>query len=576
MSDLAEAGRAPITRRFLVVGMFTALVLILLLTGIVDRSIRSIWLADLDSDLLTVAQVASVAVPADGLQEWAFSTAEAGAVRVTIIDVSGLVLADSDRDPATMENHRSRPEVTAALAGRPGYDTRVSVSTGIGERYVALPPVGGLIVRVSTQVSVIEAELEQTRAAIVRVALAVAVLALAVLVYAARRLAGPVGALAEQAQAIAEGRLDVTARRSSVAELDRLGLSLEAIARDLGGRVTEAEEASSLLEVVLETIPQGTILFDPSDNVAYSNPSGVEILGAVPRNLAGLVPFQLQGAVKEARESMQTVVREVDHGVPRKRIRAIATPFPRDLRVLLVVVDVTERDRIDSMRRDFVTNASHELKTPVATILASTEALQIAMSRDDANAAVFASRIDASARQLQRLVADLLDLARLEREVPDLFPVRLDIVAGGEIERIRPRVADNGLTLDAEVEPILVEANPNDVALAIRNLLDNAIRHTSSGGIRVRVGPGGGQAMIRITDTGEGIPSKDLDRVFERFYRVDSARSRGSGGTGLGLAIVKHVAETHGGAVSVESRLGSGSTFTLLLPASAGTDPGDN
>jgi two-component system sensor histidine kinase SenX3 len=228
---------------------------------------------------------------------------------------------------------------------------------------------------------------------------------------------------------------------------------------------------------------------------------------------------------------------------------------------------VTERDRVAAVRRDFVANASHELKTPVSAIIASSEALQIAVERRDESAAGFARQIEGSARQLDRLVADLLDLSRLERDEPELDPLSLDLLVREELERARPVAEEKGLTLEFDLEPVQVSGSRRDVAIAVRNLLDNAVRYTGPGGrVTASLHDLQGQAVLQISDTGEGIPTRDLSRVFERFYRVDNARSRATGGTGLGLAIVKHVVESHGGDVGVESELGQGAVFTVRLP----------
>jgi signal transduction histidine kinase len=262
------------------------------------------------------------------------------------------------------------------------------------------------------------------------------------------------------------------------------------------------------------------------------------------------------------------VVRILDHGSPTRRLRGVATPFTDDDRVLLLVVDVTERERTDAVRRDFVANASHELKTPVSTIIASSEALQIALDRADPSALDFADRIEDSARQLDRLVGDLLDLSRLERDKPELAPIRLDHLVRDEVERTRDEASDKGLDLEVTTETVIAMGNHRDVAIAVRNILDNAVRYTPVGGsIVVNVARDDSFATVSVTDTGEGIPTRDIDRVFERFYRVDSARSRATGGTGLGLSIVRHVVESHGGSVALESELGVGSTFTIRLPA---------
>jgi signal transduction histidine kinase len=321
------------------------------------------------------------------------------------------------------------------------------------------------------------------------------------------------------------------------------------------------------LEVVLGALPQGTVLFDQSDDVLYSNPSAGDLLGSVPDNLAGLAPFAFQAGVRESRMSKAPVSSLAEHGKPARLLRGIATPFAEDARVLLVVVDVTERERAASVRRDFVANASHELKTPVSAIIASSEALQMAVERGDDSAIRFARQIEESAHQLDRMVTDLLDLSRLEREQPELDPLSLDLLVKEEVERIRSVAEEHEIAVSCDLTPVRVAGSRRDVAIAIRNLLDNAVRYTGAGGsIGAELSTSNGDAILRIHDTGDGIPTRDLSRVFERFYRVDSARSRATGGTGLGLAIVKHVVESHGGSVEVESELGVGSTFTVHLP----------
>jgi two-component system sensor histidine kinase SenX3 len=339
--------------------------------------------------------------------------------------------------------------------------------------------------------------------------------------------------------------------------------------------VAQAERASETLQLVLGALPQGTVLFSADDEVEYSNASAQDLLGAMPRSLSGLAPFPFQNAVRECRDARQPVERVAEHGKPVRRLRAVATPFAGDERILLVLMDVTDLDRVASIRRDFVANASHELKTPVSAIIASSEALQIAVGRNDDSSIGFAQQIERSARQLDRLVADLLDLSRLERDQPELEPLSLNLLVREELERLRPAAEDKDIGLTLDLAPTQIAGSRRDIAIAVRNLLDNAVRYTGAGGSAgVSLETRGGEAVLRVSDSGEGIPTKDLGRVFERFYRVDAARSRSTGGTGLGLAIVKHVVESHGGTVSVESELGRGSVFTVRLPILDGDNTG--
>ena len=564
-----SAGGTRLSTRFLTFYAITYLVLIGLMGFIVQRTTRSALLEEVDTNLEVAARLAQQSIPdeSDGYAAWAEGTFEASGYRTTLIAIDGVVLADSHSDPAIMENHAGRPEVQIALGGDVGRAQRVSDSTGFEQRYVALPPVGALIVRTSVSTRVIGDDLGTVRISIILTAIGFGLVGVGLVALLARRMAEPITEMTDLARMVADGELDVDPHRSRVRELDQLGVAISAIASRLGSRVSDAEQATATLEVVLETLPQGTVLFGEEGQILYANPAAQTILGSLPEDLHGLAPLQLQVAVREARDTKTQQIRVVDHGSPARRLRGIATPFTADRRVLLLVVDVTERERTDSVRRDFVANASHELKTPVSTIIASSEALQIALDRDVGSAARFASRIEGSARQLDRLVGDLLDLSRLEREEPEMAPARLDHIVRDETERIRAEAEMRGLDLSVEVEELTAVVNHRDVATAVRNVLDNAIRYTPEGGsISVVVAGEHGHAVVTVSDTGEGIPTRDTERVFERFYRVDSARSRATGGTGLGLSIVKHVAESHGGTVSLESELGVGSTFVIRLP----------
>ena len=576
----ASQSTTKLSSRFVFYYAISYLVLIGLMGLAADRATRSALIQDVDESLVVSARLAAEILPTDpsGYQLWAQTMFQTGGMRTTLIDTDGEVLADSHSDPDVMENHSERPEVQAALSGEIGEGQRVSDSTGFEQRYIAIPPEDGLIVRTSLPTRVIDNQLGEVRMVILFAAIVLGLVGVGVVALLARRLTRPITDLTARALAVAEGEPEVDPQRSRVWELDQLGLAISTMASRVGSRLSVAEQTTATLEIVLGALSQGTILFDGANRVVYANPSAYSILGAVPDELPGLAPLQLQSAVREARESREQEVRVLDHGTPTRRLRAVATPFTGDDRVLLLVIDVTERERTDSIRRDFVANASHELKTPVSTIIASSEALRIALDRADGSAAGFASRIEQSAHQLDRLVGDLLDLSRLEKEQPEMAPVRIDHLVRDEVERIRKEAEGKGLSVDLVLEAVTAMANRRDIAIGTRNLLDNAIRYTGEGGsLTVMVTRDSRDVVISVEDTGEGIPTRDAERVFERFYRVDSARSRATGGTGLGLSIVKHVAESHGGSVSVESELGVGSTFRIRLPIDEkGEAPGAN
>ena len=233
-----------------------------------------------------------------------------------------------------------------------------------------------------------------------------------------------------------------------------------------------------------------------------------------------------------------------------------------------MVGDVTEARRIETIRRDFVVNASHELKTPAASIQAAAEMLLDTLRDDPASTARFARTLDQEAGRLSRIVTDLLDLSRLEGGGDMEDRVRLDSLVAEEGQRFADRAEAAQLTLEVRTEEVpAVHGSRRDLALMVGNLIDNAIRYTPEGGaVDVSVASSDGGVRLRVVDSGVGIPQRDLTRVLERFYRVDRGRSRRSGGTGLGLSIVRHVAENHGGSVSLQSEVGRGTTVDVVLP----------
>lgn len=558
--------------------MFTVVFLLLLLfvAVLVRNGVRESLIDQLADDLIEKAALVALTLPDDGMQ--AVVTQQAGALdaRVTIIAVDGRVLADSDSDPAEMDDHSDRPEVISAIGGETGRSSRYSDTTDENRLYIALPPEEGRIVRLSVTEAKIADQLGTLTGRIVSAVALVGVVGVLGALLVATRIARPIAALTDTADAVASGDLAATPARSTTVELDRLGQSIGRMASDLGRQIRESEEERETLERVLGALPDGVLLVEPDDRPSYANEPLRGLFGSVPDHLRGLTPVSLQRAVRAARDG-EVVTLEVEVGAPPRVVSVVATPVQDDsTRVLVVAADITERRRLEAMRRDFVADASHELKTPIASILASSEALQIALSRDPARAEMFASQVETSARRLAKIVSDLLDLSRLEASGNSQEVSRLDAVVADEIQRMSARAEAAGVVITSDLEFAEVSGPSSDWALAVRNLCENAIAYTDPGG-RVSVGLTihDDSIELAVADTGAGIPTRSLDRVFERFYRVDVARSRETGGTGLGLAIVKHVAERHGGSVSVTSELGVGSTFHITLPKDRQEDSED-
>jgi signal transduction histidine kinase len=356
-------------------------------------------------------------------------------------------------------------------------------------------------------------------------------------------------------------------RRPSRSGSSGPGAAPPAVRRELA----EAEADLRDVRLVLDSMDEGVLLFEPGGRVRLANPAAERSLGARPPAVGALFPLDLRRAVTSAAEFGEAVIADVEVGTPSRSLRAEATPVASDRSVLLVLVDVTEAKRLDAVRRDFVTNASHELKTPAASIQAAAETIATAAIEDPGVVPRFAEQLEREAARLSRIVSDLLDLSRLESgsELFDL--VRLDAVVRDEAERFERAAEDAGIaiTIDAPPSPA-IRGSIRDLSLLVRNLVDNAIRYTKPGGrVDVSVSTADERVALTVADTGIGIPARETARIFERFYRVDRARSRETGGTGLGLSIVRHVIENHGGTIDVRSELGRGSTFVVRLPAAA-------
>ncbi|MXZ68483.1 MAG: two-component sensor histidine kinase [Acidimicrobiia bacterium] len=322
----------------------------------------------------------------------------------------------------------------------------------------------------------------------------------------------------------------------------------------------EARTIQDLYGSLLSSLPVGVVAVQAGQAV-YANPAAVEVLGERVTQAGAPMPGAVREVIDGAVAGRSSSAR-FSQGLPRRVMEVAARPVGEGL-VLLHLSDITERSRIDRMRQDFVIAASHELKTPVAAIRAAAETVLMALEEDHDVVASFSGRILDNAVRMSRTVSDLLDLSRLESGILPFEACDLAEVVGEVVERFL--TARPSIEWDAEPTPVM--GSPSYLALACRNLLENAVHHTPDDGlIRVTIGAADGEAIVVVTDNGTGIPSDELPRIFERFYRVDEARSRATGGTGLGLAIVKHVADLHDGRIEVESRLGRGSTFRFRIP----------
>jgi two-component system phosphate regulon sensor histidine kinase PhoR len=562
-------------------------IVLIVLTMLLAAGARQQYLDRLEEDLAGQASIAGASVgsalalgtPPTGIQSLIATMSVGLSARITIVGADGSVLADTDNEPDAMENHANRPEVVEALAAGRGTDTRKSTTLNIEFMYVAvpIPQEEGAVARVAMPLDNVQSAVRAiwTWGAIAAAGAITMVVAIAWFI--AGRIVKPLEDLRMQAHAVAAGDLSARVEPSPPQEFAEVGYAFNRMTEELEASHDALSQARHRLEVVLAELTDGVVITDDEGLVLRMNAAAEHLLDAREAPSIGR-PFvqvcrdhELQALLKQALEGRQHSEAAVEHGLNRRTLLTTAQVVDDDQERLGLVVlrDITELRRLETVRREFVANVSHELRTPLTSIRAMVETLEAGAVEDSALASDFLARIVGEVDRLNALVEDLLDLARLEagRTTLDydvVDPVSLARVSG---ERLRSQIERAQLTLDIDAagEIVPVHLDPKRMEQVLINLIHNAIKFTSPGGhIRIGVRQDGKTTVIDVQDTGVGIPAAEQARLFERFYKSDKARR--SDGTGLGLAIVKHIVQAHGGTISVESAVGEGTTFQIVLP----------
>jgi len=520
-------------------------------------------------------------------------------MRVTFIRGDGAVLGDSDHDAASMENHADRPEVMAAKAHGIGREIRRSDTLKENMMYVAMavdPQRGDSdVIRLAMSLSDVEASIRELWIVLITGLLVLFVIVAAVSYRIALGLTKPLEQITRVAKRIKN--MDYVARVAvhKNDEVGELASAINSMADSLQEQMQRIRENESQLESVLDNMQSGIVMIDRNGSVVLLNRMAEEVLGFSARELVGRhyagakQQYELIQLIQEGLERREHLHDEITFYFPEERLLELnLVPIFQDGQeftgVLLVLQDVSAIRRLERMRSEFVANVSHELKTPIAAVKGFAETLLGGAVNDQATAQQFLQIIYDESERLNRLIGDILELSKVEsRRVPLQFsPVDLTPFMRKTLELLAPEAKRKDIRLELQAEEgLYVEADEDRLRQIVMNLLSNGINYTPEGGrVSVRIepvtsgrpaagaGPHGEYDRIRIwiSDTGIGIPKKDLPRIFERFYRVDKARSRSSGGTGLGLSIVKHLVELHRGTITVESTVGAGSTFMIELP----------
>jgi two-component system phosphate regulon sensor histidine kinase PhoR len=516
---------------------------------------------------------------------------DAGRVRLTVVAGDGRVVADTDEDPARMDNHLGRPEVAEALEQGRGRALRFSKTLGRRILYVALPvregdqPIG--VARAAVSLTDLEAGLRELSWVVWGGALLAALFGLAAGWWSARRLGLSLDRMAHAAEDIARGRYDAARPYAASPELGRLAVALDAMAADLRGRMHAIEGDRNKVLAILASMVEGVIAVDSEERVVHMNAVAGRLLRVSPASAEGRRIWEVSRVIEvsEILEAARKRDRELSGEVRLAPVGSAATggrlielrasPLrgagDETVGAVVVLHDVTELRRLEAVRRDFVANVSHELKTPLTAIRGLVETLLDDDEMDPGTRSSFLERMRDQAGRLSSLVSDLLTLARVEsqEELAERVPVDLRDPLRQCAARFGPACERKRLELDLQLPdgPVEVLADEESLRQILDNLTDNAVKYTPAGGrVDLSLVTRGEHAQIEVRDTGIGIEPRDSERVFERFYRVDKARSREMGSTGLGLSIVKHLILALDGEVELESTPGAGSVFRVRLP----------
>ena len=512
------------------------------------------------------------------------------ATRITLLADDGRVLADSEEDPGAMENHADRPEVRAARAGRFGSATRFSGTLHKPMMYVALrtdDPAGAVaVVRVALPLDKVDHQLDALQG-VVAVAAAVAGLAaLALAFWLARRTTLPLRELTAGAERIRAGDYGQKVYVATQDEVGALARAFNKMSDQLAAQFTQLAEDREQLRMILGGMVEGVVALDAGQRILFANERALQLLGVPTQAVAGRRLWEvvrqrpLQELVRRALAGPKPCQEELawnGPGVKSLTVHAARLPGSPPRGAVLVLHDTSELRRLERLRQDFVANVSHELKTPLSVIKACVETLLDGAADDAEHRGPFLQRIAEQGDRLHALILDLLSLARIESgaEAFELQAVPLGPAVAACLERHRARAEAKNQRLEAVPAPpaegpgeeAAAWADEEAVAQILDNLVDNAVKYTPPGGrIQVRWRAEDSHVRLEVEDTGIGIPEQDLPRIFERFYRVDKARSRELGGTGLGLSIVKHLVQAMHGSVRASSRVGQGTTFVVRLP----------
>jgi len=508
----------------------------------------------------------------DDLDSFVKKNGKKTGVRITVITKDGVVLADSKHNPLTMENHKKRAEIKTAYSGKPGYSIRYSVTMGKRMLYLAIPVYKGdrlsYILRVSLFVNDVNKFFNNIKFKILEIIFILLLFSIIISVFFSRGLSKPIEELAEQITNFSEGDFEGRVIYFGNDEIGELAKSFNEMGEKLKKVFLELTTERERLSTVINSISEGLVVFDSRGNITSYNSSFENITGCVNcknREINEIINNKdFERFLDEIKQICKPVVKEIDFN--NRTIMLSGNIIIPSNNIVVLISDLTGLKQFDLLKKDFVTNVSHELRTPLTAIKGFLETIEI--DSNDPNQP-FIEIIKRHVERLINIVNDLLTLSELEGEEEKIIKdeINLKNLIDEVVLLFKDKADKKGVEILTDIsEKISFKGDSFKLSQALVNLVDNAIKYTDNGFVKISSYDIGDEISIIVEDTGIGIPQDKIDRIFERFYRVDKSRSRRSGGTGLGLSIVKHIVLLHNGRLVVESDYKKGSKFTVILP----------
>jgi two-component system phosphate regulon sensor histidine kinase PhoR len=577
--------------------MFVLLITLIISGVFTAQSIEKQHFANIEEKLVGEAYILSqvlsediVAINTEGIKTILKNVSNRLNVRITVLDIDGKVLGETSYDPSLMENHLQRPEIQKALKGDIGKETRFSNTMKIDFVYIAQPIYkdGSMVgvVRLSTPMKEIKGLIKSINGNLL-IALIPGLLLSLLLVYRISiSITKPIKEIKNAAVDITQGKLDRSINIISRDEIGELAKAIDFMAASLRDKMNSIKDKNTKMEAILSSVVNGIIAVDSNENILFINPMAQQMLNITEGDIAGKHLLQvirnnkIDNMIKGILENRSFEENEITIKFPSEKIFRLysnAIKYPdsdRIIGIIIIIQDITEIKKLEKMRSEFVANVSHELKTPLTSIKGFVETLKAGAIEDNDAAIRFLNIIEDEADRLNRLITDILSLSELENKKNK---TKLEVInTSGKIMEIisllQNQATYKNISISTNIHGDISEliGDNDQFKQMLINLVDNAVKYTPEGGaVEVAAYNQGSEVIIKVKDNGIGIPKEHIPRLFERFYRVDKARSRNVGGTGLGLAIVKHIIMQFEGKIEVHSEVGKGTEFILSIPIKA-------